>query len=191
MLAQFGVRQRFGWKGVVMMAVAGIAPNVDTATKLVSDREFWRLHHALGHGLIPIAVLSGGVATAARWLMGLRPVWLLWVWCLAAAAAHVATDAIYWWGVQPLWPFSRREFCLAWIEYLDLFVLAIWLCGGACLYFSPSRGQLVATLSLAFFAAYLAVRAMSPAPAQGSLFHLVTGGWMYAAPKGDSVLDWW
>ncbi len=110
---------------------------------------------------------------------------------MAAAAAHVATDAVYWWGIQFFWPLSRREFCLAWIEYLDLFVLTLWLGGAAWLYFSPARGRLIAALCLTLFVAYLAVRAVSPAPANGSLLHLVTGGWMYVAPKGSTVLDWW
>ena len=45
MLAQFDVRQRFGWLDVGV--VAGIAPDIDTATKLVGDREYLALKHAL------------------------------------------------------------------------------------------------------------------------------------------------
>jgi membrane-bound metal-dependent hydrolase YbcI (DUF457 family) len=171
--------------------VAGIAPDLDTAAKLVSDREFWRLHHALGHGLLPIVVLATTVALVARVCWSLRPMWYVWVWCLAAAVAHVFTDSMYWWEIQLLWPFSRWAVKLAWIEYLDLLVLGLWLGGALALYKFPARGARIATVTLGLFVAYLTIRAMLPAPARGSAIHLITGGWMYAAPKGTPVLDWW
>ena len=37
MLAQFGIRQRLGWQGVCVVALAGIAPDADTAAKLVGE----------------------------------------------------------------------------------------------------------------------------------------------------------
>lgn len=191
MLAQFGVRQRFGWKGMLTVVAAGIAPDLDTAAKLVSDREFWRLHHALGHGLLPILVLSTAIALVARLWGSLRPMWYIWLWCLASAAAHVFTDAVYWWGIQVLWPFSRWEVCFSWIEYLDLLVLSLWLAGAFAVYRFPTRGVRIASVTLSLFIGYLAVRAILPAPTPGSVVHLVTGGWMYTAPKGTPVLDWW
>src|SRR2546422_8955460 len=97
MLAQFGMRQRFGWKGVVPVALAGIAPDIDTAAKLVNDREYWRLHHALGHGVLSVLLLSAIIALLARWLLGLRPRPLVWLWCLAAGAVPLLTDTLYVW----------------------------------------------------------------------------------------------
>jgi membrane-bound metal-dependent hydrolase YbcI (DUF457 family) len=191
MLAQFGMQQRFGWRGMLAMVAAGVAPDLDTAAKLVGDREFWRLHHALGHGLLPILVLVTAIALAARSFWSLQPVGYVWLWCFVASAAHVFTDAIYWWGIQILWPFSRWEFCFKWIEYLDLLVLGLWLAGGLALYrFSVFRVH-IATGTLCLFVGYLVVRAVLPTPATGSVLHMVTGGWMYAAPHGTPVLDWW
>jgi membrane-bound metal-dependent hydrolase YbcI (DUF457 family) len=191
MLAQFGVQRRFGWRGTVAVVAAGITPDLDTAAKLVSDREFWRLHHALGHGLLPVCVLSAAVAWIARWIWNLRPTWLLWVWCLGSCLVHVFTDAIYWWGVQVFWPFSRWQMKLDWIEYLDLVVLSIWLVGAFCLYRYPSRRTHTSTITIALFAGYLGLRAALPSPPRGSFVHVITGGWMYVAPKGTPVLDWW
>ena len=191
LLAQFGVQRRFGWKGTTVIAAAGVVPDLDTAAKLVSDREFWRLHHALGHSLLSIVVLSGVVAVIARFVWKLRPFLLLWLWCLISSAVHVFTDAIYWWGVQVFWPFSRWEICFQWIEYLDLLVLGLWLVAAVCMYFRPSSGARIAAVTLCLFGGYLIARALLPAPECGSLFHLIAGGWMYAAPKGTTVLDWW
>jgi membrane-bound metal-dependent hydrolase YbcI (DUF457 family) len=191
MLAQFGVRQRFGWKGTLAVVAAGVAPDLDTAAKLVSDREFWRLHHALGHGLLPILILVTAIALVTRFCWLLRPIWYVWLWCFVSAAAHVFTDAVYWWGIQVLWPFSRWEVCFSWIEYLDLLVLGVWLAGAVALYRFPARGVQVALLTLSLFIGYLTVRSLLPAPTPGSVMHLVTGGWMYSAPRGTPVLDWW
>jgi membrane-bound metal-dependent hydrolase YbcI (DUF457 family) len=191
MLAQFGVRQRFGWKGTLAVVAAGVAPDLDTAAKLVSDREFWRLHHALGHGLLPILALSMAIALAACLWWSLRPMWYVWLWCLVSAVAHVFTDAVYWWGIQVLWPFSRWEVCFSWIEYLDLLALGLWLAGALALYRFPTRGARIAAVTLSLFVGYLAVRASLPAPTQGNVIHWVTGGWMYLAPRGTPVLDWW
>src|SRR5258708_35544021 len=58
MIAQLGCRQRFGWKAVPVVAVAGISPDVDVVTKLISEPLFWEMHHALGHSLLSITVLS-------------------------------------------------------------------------------------------------------------------------------------
>jgi membrane-bound metal-dependent hydrolase YbcI (DUF457 family) len=191
MLAQFGVQQRFGWKGTLAVIAAGIAPDLDTAAKLVSDREFWRLHHALGHGLLPILVLSMAIALVAGMCWSLRPTWYLCLWCFISAVAHVFTDAIYWWGIQILWPFSRWEVCFSWIEYLDLLVLGLWLAGALAIYKLPTRRARIAAVTLSLFIGYLTVRAILPPPTPGSVVHLLTGGWMYSAPRGTPVLDWW
>ena len=191
MLAQFGVRQRLGWKGVVAVALAGIAPDVDTAAKLANDREYWRLHHALGHGLLSLLLLSAIIALLARWLLGLRPLWFVWLWCLAAAVAHVVTDALYWWPIQVLWPFRRWELCFGWIDYLDLLVLGLWVTSAFLLYRYPGRGLRIAAMTLGLFTGYVAVRAVLPPPERGGILHFVTGGWMYSAPRGTPVLDWW
>jgi hypothetical protein len=191
MLAQFGVQQRHGWRGTLALVAAGVAPDLDTAAKLVSDREFWRLHHALGHGLLPILVLATAIAIVARFCWSLRPVWFVWLWCFVAAATHVFTDAIYWWGIQVLWPFDDWELRLEWIEYLDLLVLALWLGGAVALYKLPAKRLQIAMITLGLFASYLALRAVLPAPAPGGVVHLITGGWMSSVPQGTPVLDWW
>src|SRR6266550_4811316 len=43
MIAQLGCRQRFGWKAVPVVAVAGISPDVDVVTKLISEPLFWEM----------------------------------------------------------------------------------------------------------------------------------------------------
>lgn len=189
MLAEFGMRERYGWRGTLAMIVAGIAPDLDTAAKLVGDREFWQLHHALGHGVLPVLLLSLAIAGLARYLGGLKPFGYVLGWCLVAAAAHIFTDSLYWWGVQFFWPFSSWERAFHVLEYLDLFVLGIWLTGGVCLYKYPKRGRRIAGSTLALFATYVALRAMAPQPT--GVLKLLMGGWIYAAPERTPVLDWW
>ena len=189
MIAQLGVRQRYGWTGVAVVTAAGIAPDLDTAAKLIGDEHFWQLHHALGHGLLPVAILSLTVALIGRYAFKLRPLPFVFAWCLAAALAHVATDTLYWWGVKIFWPVRDTEITFNVIEYLDLIVLTIWLGGALCLYSFPKHGVRTALITLGLFAAYVVLRATMPPPT--GLFRFITGGWMYEAPKGTPVLDWW
>src|SRR5260370_4821335 len=71
MIAQLGCRQRFGWKTVPVVAVAGISPDLDVVTKLISEPLFWEMHHALGHSLLSIAVLSALIAGVSAALLKL------------------------------------------------------------------------------------------------------------------------
>ncbi|MFP6764798.1 MAG: metal-dependent hydrolase [Planctomycetaceae bacterium] len=188
MIAQAGVRERFGTRGVLAVTVAGISPDLDTAAKLVSDDSFWRLHHALGHSLLSITVLAvivAAVSCRCSKNMNFRPVF---GWCLIAAFVHCLTDSLYWWGVQPLWPFSEWEVCFEILEYLDLIVLSIWFGGAVWLWRKQDRPRAIAMTTLGIFSGYVVLRAWLPAP-QG-IFQTVTGGWMYDLPSG-TIFDWW
>jgi len=188
MLAQLGCRQQYGWKGVSLVVLAGISPDFDVVTKLISEPLFWEMHHALGHSIISVVILSAFLAGLGRVLFQL-PFLPMWGWCLAASTVHVLTDAPYWWGVRVFWPFSDWELRLNAIEYLDLLVLGLWLSATALLYFRPRWGCSIGATTLTVFATYVALRWMLPKPT-GTLYHL-TGGWMYAAPSQTPVLDWW
>ena len=193
MIAELGVRQRLGLRGVLVVVAAGIAPDLDTAAKLFGDQYFWKLHHALGHSLLSVFAISVVSATVGSVVLRVRNFGLLFRWSLLATTAHCLTDSLYWWGIQPFWPAHSYELCFKLIEYLDLFVLAIWL-GGAVWLFrsskkaSPNSGR-VAAVTLGTFTGYVLLRVVLPKPT--GVFHLLTGGWMYAAPQGTPVLDWW
>lgn len=188
LLAQFGARQSLGTSGVVLVVAAGMSPDVDSAVKLFSDAQFWQLHHALGHSLLFVVLLAMAVAAVGRWAFDIRPFWLLCTWCLAAAVVHCATDALYWWGIQPLWPFSPLVIRLDILEYLDLFVLALWLSAAVCMY-KLGNSRRVAAVTFSLFVGYVALRAALPPPT--GIWKFLAGGWMYEAPQGTPVLDWW
>jgi len=189
MIAELGVRQRLGLRGVLVVVAAGIAPDLDTAAKLFGDQYFWKLHHALGHSILSVFAISVVSAAVGSFVMRQKSFAFLFGWSLVAATAHCLTDSLYWWGVKPLWPLDEYELCFELLEYLDLIVLAIWLGGAAWLYRSPQSRHRVATCTLTSFAIYVAMRAALPKPT--GVFHLLTGGWMYAAPQGTPVIDWW
>ena len=193
MIAEVGVRQRLGLRGVLLVVAAGIAPDLDTAAKLFGDQYFWKLHHALGHSLLSVVAISFVSATVGNAALKLRNFGLLFRWSLLAATAHCLTDSLYWWGIQPFWPVDSYELCFKLIEYLDLFVLTIWLGGAAWLFQSSKKGMTnrprVAMVTLSTFTGYVLLRTILPQPT--GVFHLLTGGWMYAAPQGTPVLDWW
>lgn len=196
MIAELGVRQQLGLRGVLVVVAAGIAPDLDTAAKLFGDEYFWKLHHALGHSLLSVLVIAVASSAIGSTALKLQNFGMLFRWSLLAAVAHCLTDSLYWWGIQPFWPAHSYELCFKLIEYLDLFVLTIWLGGAGWLYRSSKSAETssthrrrVALLTLSTFAGYVTLRAVLPKPT--GVFHLLTGGWMYAAPQGTPVLDWW
>jgi len=189
MIAELGVQPRMGWRGVLVVVTAGIAPDLDTASKLFGDEHFWKLHHALGHSMLSVLAIAAVAATAGRIALKLNPFMILFMWCLVATFVHCLTDSLYWWGVQPFWPFDPYEVRFDVLEYLDLIVLAIWLSGSIWLFRSPMKRLLIAKATLGLFAAYVITRSVLPQPT--GILQLLTGGWMYAAPKGTPVLDWW
>jgi membrane-bound metal-dependent hydrolase YbcI (DUF457 family) len=189
MIAELGVRQRLGLRGVLVVVAAGIAPDLDTASKLFGDQYFWKLHHALGHSILSVVAISVVSAAVGCVVLRRRSFGFLFGWSFIAATAHCLTDSLYWWGVKPFWPIDEYEMCFELLEYLDLIVLAIWLGGGVWVYRSPQNRHRVATCTLTSFAIYVVMRWALPKPT--GMFHLLTGGWMYAAPQGTPVLDWW
>lgn len=189
MIAELGVRRRWGLRGVLVVVAAGLAPDLDTAAKLFGDEYFWKLHHALGHSLLSIVVISAVSTTIGCSVLRLQHWPSLFGWSLVVTTAHCLTDSLYWWGIQPFWPIDQYEVCFELLEYLDLIVLSIWLGGAFWLFRSPEDKQLAAAVTLSSFAAYVVVRAVLPKPT--GMVHLLTGGWMYAAPQGTPLLDWW
>lgn len=188
MIAQLGCRQKFGWMGTAVVAVAGISPDLDVVTKLISEPRFWELHHALGHSLISIIVLSGVIAGFAKFLLQL-PFVPMFGWCLAASFVHDLTDVPYWWKIRFFWPFSEWGAKLQAIEYLDLFVLGMWLTAAVCLYKRPARRRQIAATSLSLYTGYVLVRWLLPQPT--GVLHQIMGGWMYLAPHATPILDAW
>lgn len=144
--------------------------------------------HPLGHSLISIVVLSATIAGIGGSLLKL-PLRPMFAWCLAATFVHDLTDLPYWWGVQFFWPFSTWAPMLKALEYLDLFVLGIWLAAAICLARRPNQGRRIARISLTLYAAYVLLRYLLPAPT--GLLHQLTGGRIYMAPNETPILDWW
>ncbi len=188
MVSQLGCRQRYGWKAVPVVAVAGVSPDADCITKLIYEPWFWTMHHALGHSLLSLTVLAsliGGLG--AKWLR--LPTLPIVGWCFAACVAHSLCDMPYFWGVQWFWPFSKVGWAWNAVNYLDLFILGAWLLSAWLLYQQPHKGFLIATTTLVGIATYVGVRAVLPPPTGWLGF--IAGGWIYAAPQETPVLDWW
>jgi membrane-bound metal-dependent hydrolase YbcI (DUF457 family) len=140
LIAHPGCRQRFGNPAVCAVVAAGILPDPDVATKLISEPLFWRLHHVLVHCLIAVILISASTAGMAGVISGLpfRP---LMGWCLLSSGVHVLTDIPCFWGVRVFWPFLDGEPSLNAIEYLDLFVFGIWVFGVAGVLRFPTNAR--------------------------------------------------
>jgi membrane-bound metal-dependent hydrolase YbcI (DUF457 family) len=104
MLAQFTVRQKYGWHGVLAVLGAGLAPDLDVISKLFGDQYFWEYHHALGHCVPAVLLIAGVFGFIGSRKSSSGSFGDLFLWCLGAACTHVVTDMLYWFAVKPLWP---------------------------------------------------------------------------------------
>jgi membrane-bound metal-dependent hydrolase YbcI (DUF457 family) len=188
LIAHLGCRQRLGNPAVCAVVAAGILPDLDVAAKLISEPLFWRFHHVLGHCLIAVILISASTAGIAGLISGL-PFRQLMGWCLLSSGVHILTDIPYFWGVRVFWPFLDWEPCLNAIEYLDLFVVGLWVFGVAGVLRFPANARWYAGAALSMFFLYVVLRWNLPAPTGWLRFLL--GGWVYAAPNQTPVLDWW
>lgn len=188
-IGQLGISKQLGWKGVLLVMLAGISPDFDSAGKLIAEEHFWKLHHALGHSVVAIACIAFAVTFIGRFITGRKHLSRLFWVCLVAAFIHCATDSLYWWGVKPLWPFHEYEITFNILEYLDLVVLAVWLIPCILAWKYPARATQLSYTALGLFATYVAMRVILRPPT--GMMKLLTGGWIYAAPNNTPVLDWW
>jgi membrane-bound metal-dependent hydrolase YbcI (DUF457 family) len=103
--------------------VAGsVLPDLDALYRLADKVPFLRAHQSWSHALPVQLVLSIALGLAAT-LLGWRGI-DLGAGLLAGLIAHSLLDLTNTYGVALLMPFSRRRFCLEWVFFIDLVVLA-------------------------------------------------------------------
>lgn len=188
MIAQLGFRQKYGWKAVPVVAIAGIAPDWDVVTKIIHEPWFWSMHHALGHSFLAVLIMATLVGSLSSYLLRL-PYLPLMGWSFIAGVTHGLCDMPYFWGIQWLWPFSTMSVKLNCLNYLDLIVLGTWLGSAWWLYRKPDDGFKIATTTLTFMVLYIAARAVLPTP--NGILGLIMGGWIYAPSQQTPLIDWW
>jgi len=104
--------------------VAGsVLPDLDAMSRVFGKRAFLRSHQTWSHALpiqAAVSVLAGFVASCCG-VSGL----LLGVGLFAGLAIHTLLDFSNTLGVTLLAPFSHKRFCLAWVFFIDAFVLTL------------------------------------------------------------------
>jgi membrane-bound metal-dependent hydrolase YbcI (DUF457 family) len=194
-LAHLGFHQKWGARVTGVMVVASIVPDSDALTLLAGRVAYHEYHRTFFHSLGGIAgasLLVAGLALLAaaagarlarradgqgrrrRWAgyLGergpgnpLRNVPLVFGVSLLAMAVHLGLDMLFPWPIPLLWPLSRDLVGYPILDWGDKVPLAILLVGMFGLGIGRGRTRLVAVLTCAALAAYLAFRVIYPAVA--------------------------
>jgi membrane-bound metal-dependent hydrolase YbcI (DUF457 family) len=187
LLAEFGARQEFGWKGTVLVIAAGLMPDLDGLTLLGGWRFYRRYHRIVGHGL-PVTLL-GPLALAwlgSDWLGDARFL-PLWCWLQLSLLCHLFMDLVFYnWPVKLLWPASRKAWAVGLLEWNDL-VPTVLLYGATIVVLVDPRAAFPAACAgIGGLALYLGWRAWRPLPQSGWLTW-VTGAW---AERAAPIWKW-
>ena len=103
--------------------VAGsVLPDLDALYRLADKVPFLRAHQSWSHAL-PVQVLFSITLGLTATLLGWKGI-ELGAGLLAGLVGHSLLDLTNTYGVALLMPFSRRRFCLEWVFFIDLVVLA-------------------------------------------------------------------
>lgn len=104
--------------------IAGsVLPDLDALCRLADKRTFLRAHQTWSHALPVQLALSFASAAVGAWF-GLKGV-ELGGGLLAGLIGHSLLDLTNTFGVAWFTPFSRRRFCLEWVFFIDMVILAV------------------------------------------------------------------
>ncbi|MHB8754340.1 MAG: metal-dependent hydrolase [Candidatus Acidiferrales bacterium] len=132
-LDRAGLR-RVSRMALVILVVAGVAPDLDWLSYFGGAHAYFRFHYALLHSIAGAAILALVIA-AIFWLVGRRNataplrfsrVLLL---CAIGVAVHILFDVATADGVQLLWPFRMRWFSWDVLPNIDPWILGVLLAG--------------------------------------------------------------
>ena len=136
------VRTRLPRFGVLMLAVAGVAPDIDDASYFFGPGAFFHLHRALFHSALGGAILAGALAYLFVEIdrrvpfthpHKKRPAPLTFrtalLFCAMGIVAHIVLDLFSGVGVQLLWPFWTHWYGTDLMVNLDPWMLAILVIG--------------------------------------------------------------
>jgi membrane-bound metal-dependent hydrolase YbcI (DUF457 family) len=171
--------------GVVMLLVAGIAPDLDSLSYIAGASAYLRFHQALLHSLPAALLLAALVALAfialdrnrvhrlhAENVIPLRFV-PAFVVCAAAITLHLVLDAASDIGFQPLWPFRTHWTAVNFLPHFEIWIVLI-LAGALVIpelinmvseeigdhHSGAPRGIIAAVVGLVALFAYIGVRAL-------------------------------
>jgi inner membrane protein len=158
LLAETGLRQRFGRQATLALAGGALVPDVDVLWSWGRGIAALETHRGFTHSLLGGAMLALGLAAVVRPL-GPERRWavLAGLAALGVFAGHVFLDLITSFGIQLFLPFSRARPALDWLFIIDLSFTLPLLAALAVARVTGRPG--VARAGCAYLVAYLAVAA--------------------------------
>ena len=132
-LDRAGLR-RVSRMALVILVVAGVAPDLDWLSYFGGAHAYFRFHYALLHSIAGAGVLAVVIA-AIFWLVGRRKATAslrfsrALLLCAIGVAVHILLDVATADGVQLLWPFRMRWFSWDVLPNIDPWILGVLLAG--------------------------------------------------------------
>jgi inner membrane protein len=164
LLAEAGLRQRYGRQATLALVGGALAPDVDVLWSWGRGVAALEAHRGFTHSLLGGALLALGLASVVRALgpeRGWAPV--AGLAALGVFAGHLFLDLITSFGIQLFLPFSRARPAWDWLFIIDLCFTLPLLAALAAARLGGRRG--IARAGCAYLVAYLAVAATAHAAA--------------------------
>ncbi len=132
--------------------VAGsLSPDLDIIAKVKNDYYYLKHHRGFSHSFAGVLLLSACIAGFAGLLYQDSSFFKVYTWALAGGLVHVILDFLNSYGVQLLWPFSRKKYSLSLLKIFDLFIVML----GIAAVFSSKGAVPVKTVIMSAFGLYM------------------------------------
>jgi membrane-bound metal-dependent hydrolase YbcI (DUF457 family) len=117
-------------EAALAFALGSVAPDFDALSRQFGKRAYFRCHQTYTHAL-PVIVLLGVVAGSAVRMAGLPGFWI-GAGLTMGMVLHSMLDCTNTLGITLFTPFSHKRYCLEWVFFIDITVIAL-LAVPACL----------------------------------------------------------
>lgn len=139
-------------------ALGAMLPDLDIITHLKGRLNYLLKHRGASHSLVTLSAMALGLSTILYFIFPTTSWLTIFVWTFIGTMSHGIMDLLNSYGVQLLWPFSRKKFSVDMIMLTDPVVLSSMLLSLIISLKVPDYAVISALVALLFSGIYLNLR---------------------------------
>lgn len=144
---------------VILGCVLGaMLPDLDIITHLKGRLNYLLKHRGPSHSLVSLSAMALGLSTVLYLVFPTTSWMMIFVWTLIGTMSHGILDLLNSYGVQLLWPFSRKKISVDMIMLTDPVVLSSMIVSLMISLKVPEYATISALTALLFSGIYLGLR---------------------------------
>jgi inner membrane protein len=190
MLARTGLGHTTERGGSLMLMLAANTPDIDAISGLFGSLSYLQYHRGYLHSVAMAPVMAVLPLLLARRIRGASVNWRSYFACLLGVLSHLALDLSNSYGIRLYLPFSTRWLELDLTEFIDPWILLIFLSAIALPALSRIPRRVLAGAALAAFLGYEGFRFAARQRAIARIRTSVHADRVAALPDGMNPLRW-